>query len=337
MNSVLGRLRKVGLNGFFMTLILVILLAYLSPAIGADHSGMPWNELIIIGNALIFFFYGIKLDPHQLKVAVGNWRLHTVVQLTTFLVFPILVWLLFVFAGKPGGEIGLGVMFLAALPSTVSSSVVMVNIARGNVPAAIFNASFSSLLGIFITPLWMNLFMDNGGSGVLFDFMPTITKLSIQILLPFILGLLLHAKLKKWAGKFAEPLKRFDQGVILMIVFTSFANAFFDHMFEGMSNSYLGMLGVSMATLFVLVVLVMNLLASKWDMPMQDRITLIFCGSKKSLVHGAIIGSVLFPDPAVLGAVLLPVMVYHALQLLMGSALAGYFQERGGYTQKGIN
>ncbi|GGF49670.1 bile acid:sodium symporter family protein [Echinicola rosea] len=333
MNNVLQRLAKVGLNGFFLTLLLVILMAYLNPAIGADHQIMPWKYMIMIGNGLIFFFYGVKLDPRQLKVAVGNWKLHTVVQLTTFLVFPLFVYS-FVSLGELEGEMRLGVVFLASLPSTVSSSVVLVSMARGNVPAAIFNASISSLLGIFITPFWMSMFMDNGDRDFLMDFLPTIGKLTVQVLLPFALGLLLHTKLKKWASHHGSSLKKFDQGVILMIVFTSFSNAFFDRMFDGISTNALMFLGLGMTALFLMIVAVMDFVAYAWGMAMEDRIALVFCGSKKSLVHGAIIGSVLFPDPAVLGAVMLPLMIYHALQLLMGSALAGYFKERVEYVSE---
>jgi sodium/bile acid cotransporter 7 len=54
----------------------------------------------------------------------------------------------------------------------------------------------------------------------------------------------------------------------------------------------------------------------------EERITVIFCGSKKSLVQGAVMGKVLFPDQAILGVVLLPLMLYHALQLLAGSTIA---------------
>ncbi|WP_317197992.1 bile acid:sodium symporter family protein [Echinicola marina] len=331
---MLSRLQKVGLNGFFLTLLIMILIAYLIPGLGADHSPVPWTKMIAIGNALIFFFYGVKLDPKQLKAAIGNWKLHLVIQLTTFLVFPLLVWFVFILVGKPAGAIWLGVMYLAALPSTVSSSVVMVNIARGNVPAAIFNASISSLVGILITPLWMELFMDHDGSGQAFDFIPTITKLGIQILMPFFLGLLMHGQLKTWAKAYGGYLKRFDQGVILTIVFTSFSNAFFDNMFEGMPAAILVVLGIGMAVLFLLVISVMGGIARQMKLPFEDRVTLMFCGSKKSLVHGAIMGSVLFPDPAVLGIVLLPLMLYHALQLLMGSALAGYFSKREEYLEE---
>ncbi|HLT74062.1 MAG TPA: bile acid:sodium symporter, partial [Ohtaekwangia sp.] len=52
------------------------------------------------------------------------------------------------------------------------------------------------------------------------------------------------------------------------------------------------------------------------------RITLIFCGSKKSLMQGAVMGQVLFPQTLSLGIILLPLMVYHALQLLVGSIIA---------------
>jgi len=219
----------------------------------------------------------------------------------------------------------LGAFYLAALPSTVSSSVVMVSIAGGNIPAAIFNASISSIIGIFITPLWMSPWLKNQGN---FEIGDVILKLCIQVLLPVVVGLFLHGRLRQWSEKMKTTTKNFDQFIILLIVYTSFCESFSQHMFNGFSFSKILFLGLLMLALFAAIFSLTGFLASRFGFVREDRITALFCGSKKSLVQGAVMGKVLFPNQAVLGIILLPLMLYHALQLLAGSTLAHRMAEK---------
>lgn len=326
MSGLKKTLAKAGINGFFFALILMVFLAYLFPQVGAENGVLPLGEITDIGVFLIFFFYGVKLSPAQLRLGLSNYKLHLLIQSTTFIFFPILILGLHYITGASSSYMWIGVFYLAALPSTVSSSVVMVSIAGGNLPAAIFNASVSSLIGIFITPLWMGVFLDVSGSN--FDLTSTIIKLSLQILLPVIFGFLLHKKLGLFVQNNQARLKYFDQAIILLIVFTAFAESFDKKMFQGNSLSDFLLISVAMAALFIIMMGVMYI-SSKWLGFIQaDIITVLFCGSKKSLVQGAVMGKVLFPDPLIFGIVLLPLMIYHSLQLLMGSAIAQRFAEK---------
>ena len=187
-------------------------------------------------------------------------------------------------------------------------------------PAAIFNASVSSIIGIFITPVWMQLFLSASDTG--FDLTDTFMKLIVQVLLPVILGFSLHRLLAGWVAKYNPTLKKFDQLIILLIVFTAFAESFAQKMFEDQSIGELSFLSISMLLLFLLMMALMYWLSRLLGFIRADRITVLFCGSKKSLVQGAVMGKVLFPDPVMLGVILLPLMIYHALQLIAGSAIA---------------
>lgn len=326
MPSIRETLKRVGLNTFFFLLIGVIFLASFFPEWGTSGGGLPWKTITGAGISIIFFFYGVKLSPKMLKAGLTNWKLHLVVQSTTFLIFPLLILLLYWIWGNEGSFIWLGVFYLAALPSTVSSSVVMVSIAGGNLPAAIFNASISSIVGIFITPLWMDLLLPE--TAVAFELMDTFVKLSLQVILPVFLGLLLHAYLIGFVSKYATVFKNFDQLIILLIVFTAFAESFAEKMFESQSASELLLLGFLMLSFFLFMLGLMYLLSKAFGFTDPDRITVLFCGSKKSLVQGAVMGRVMFPDPVVFGVILLPLMMYHALQLIVGSAIAQRMGEK---------
>ena len=319
--SLSNTLSKVGLGPFFFLMMGVIFLAWLYPPIGIEQSPLHLPSIAGAGVSVIFFFYGAKLSPQSLLSGLTKWRLHLMVQLSTFVLFPLLITVLrLIFKDYFSTNIGLGIFYLAALPSTVSSSIVMVSIARGNIAAAIFNASISSILGIFITPLLMSTVLGNSQTG--FDISHTIFVLCLQVLLPVIIGLLLHHKLGGWVARYKRTLSSFDQMIILLIVYTSFCESFSGHMFDNFTLSEIVILGAMMLTLFLIVFAMMSQFSIWMKFKREDRITVIFCGSKKSLVQGAVMGKVLFPDQSVLGVVLLPLMLYHALQLMVGSTIA---------------
>ncbi|MEQ9439322.1 MAG: bile acid:sodium symporter family protein [Cyclobacteriaceae bacterium] len=314
--------KRFGLDWFVLALLGMIAVAYLVPEPGTREGRFSLDNITGYGVSVIFFFYGLRLDGPQLKAGLSNWRLHSVIQSATFLVFPVVVWLMMTLLQGQNEEyeyIWLGIFFLAALPSTVSSAVVMVSIARGNIAAAIFNASISSLLGIFITPLWMGLVMQTSEADM--NLWQVIGKLALQVFLPVLLGMILNPQLGGFAVRNRKYLKYFDQTIILLIVYTSFSESFEQHMFEGYAMNDLLILGAGLLGLFLFMVTLMVLLSSLFKFERADRITLIFCGSKKSLVHGSVMAKVLFSSN-VAGVILLPLMMYHAMQLILASMIA---------------
>lgn len=318
-------LARVGLNGFLLGIFVAIGLAAILPELGSTESTIPWKPFIQVGIALLFFFYGLKLDPAQLRSGLSNWRLHMLIQVTTFLGFPLLVFSLVQFVPGLDPSFALGISYLGALPSTVSAAVVLVSISGGNVAAAIFNASISSLLGVVMTPFWMGV---AGGevAGEL-DLWASIVDLSIKVVLPVILGLVMHRYLFPKIKPYLSRLKYLDQTVILSIVFTTFSESFSQRLFASFSWLSLGVLSLVMLFILLLVVGILFLLVSVLSFSKEDQIAAIFCGSTKSLVHGVAIGKVLFPNAAIFGLVLLPVMLYHLQQLILGSLLARHYEK----------
>jgi sodium/bile acid cotransporter 7 len=324
---MIHRIRKIllqaGIDGFLALLITAVVLAWLWPTIGVDEGIFSLSSLANYGVSVIFFFYGLKLSREKLRTDLDNWRLHILIHLTTFVLFPVLIILLRpLFHGENQMLLWLGIFYLAALPSTVSSSVVMVSIARGNVPAAIFNASISSLIGVFITPLWMSLFLSNVTEIDTAGLWLIIGKLVLQILLPVALGMALNRRLGAFAEKRKRTLRMFDQSIILLIVYTSFCASFAHHVFENFSWKVIIGCTTGMVALFFLVFGIVGFLCRYLKMNREDTITAKFCGSKKSLVHGAAMSKVIFAGYGSIGVILLPIMLYHALQLMIVSAIA---------------
>lgn len=306
---------------FIAGLLCMILVAWLLPGVGMGTQTVYLGLVIDIGVVLIFFFYGLKLDPEKLRQGMSNWRMHLAIQSTTFLFFPLLIIPFYPLFKGTGLEIfWMGMLFLAALPSTVSSSVVMVSIAGGNIPGAIFNASISGIIGIVMTPFWMGLFLARSAAG--FDFSNVVLQLTGQIILPVVAGLWLHRFCVRWINRHSRKLAAFDKTIILLIVYESFSHSFMAGLFSSVSIWVLSVLFAIVILLFFVVINFTGYIARRMKFSYQDRVTLQFAGSKKSLVHGSVFASVLFTGISGAGVFLLPVMVYHAFQLFYISLMA---------------
>lgn len=310
-------------NGFIAALFAAILLAYLLP------QGPELLHLKIIsdlGIGFIFFFYGLKLSPEELKLGFSNYKVHLLVQITTFVVFPLLVLaMLPFFENYSESNLWLALFFLAALPSTVSSSIVMVSLARGNVPTAIFNASLSGLIGIFVTPLWLSFFMNESAG---FEILTVVQKLFSQVLLPLIIGLVLQKFFGDWARKNSARISLFDKSVIVIIVYSSFSSAFISGLFITVGVWDLGKLLILVLLLFFAVYFGIEKICQVLNWKIEDRITAQFCGTKKSLVHGSVMVKIIFGSSSANALFLLPIMLYHILQLLIIAVFAEKFRIR---------
>lgn len=309
------------IDKFVLAIIGAILLAWSFPGWGSPESGIPLDLIASVGISLIFFFYGLKLSPQQIKTGLRNWKLHILVQATTFLVFPLIVLAFYPFIKTENEHtIWLAFLFLAALPSTVSSSVVMVSIARGNIPAAIFNASISGLIGIVVTPLWMGLFLTQ--TTIDFNLGEIYFKLITEILLPVVIGIILQRYWGYYARKYSRYLTLFDKSVILLIIFKSFSHSFENHVFSVVNVFDLLLIMVAVVALFFLIYFFTFYLSRLLKFNIEDQITAQFCGTKKSLVHGTVFAKILFQQSASTGIMLLPIMIFHPVQILIISFVA---------------
>lgn len=315
------------LDLFVIFIGITIVLAYFFPQWATQGGTFSINTISTIGVSLIFFLYGLKLSPEKLKAGLNNWKLHLLVQASTFLLFPLILLLFYPWVHTQQQEtLWLALFFLAALPSTVSSSVVMVSIAKGNVPGAIFNASLSGIIGIAVTPLWMGLFLHQ--RSIPFDFTEIYLKLLLEIIAPVVAGLFLHRFIGKYAQQHSARLANFDKAIILLIVYKSFAESFVNNVFDSVSVLTLLLLTVIIFTLFFVVYFLTGYLARIAGFSLPDQITTQFCGTKKSLVHGTVFSKVLFGNTATVGIMLLPLMLFHALQIFIISMIASKLSTR---------
>jgi sodium/bile acid cotransporter 7 len=276
---------------------------------------------------LVFFLHGVNLSSEQISHGLKNWKLHVMVQTFTFAVFP-LIWLL---SDKLLGShipslLMLGFLYLCALPSTISSSVALTGSAGGNVPAAILNASLSSVLGIFLTPLLVSFVVGSGAGGI--DLGATLLDLCAMLLLPLVLGQLLRPLLGKFFARHKRYTNIADKLVILLLVYSAFCNSMVSGMWQQQGNSVILTALMGSAILLAIILWMTTRTARALKFSPADEIAAVFCASKKSLAAGAPMAALIFGANPGLGLILLPIMIYHPLQLIVCSVMAEGYANR---------
>ncbi|MET0792536.1 MAG: bile acid:sodium symporter family protein [Polyangiaceae bacterium] len=308
---------------FLLGMGAAVALAWLLPDPGAKGGSLHPEILNKLGVSLIFFLHGLTLSFESMKAGMRNWRLHLLVQLCTFGFFPVLGLLLLLGAGSAlNQDLRTGLFFLCALPSTVSSSVALTATARGNVPGAVFNATLSSLIGVLLTPLWLGLVL--GATGHTLPFGSVLLDLTLWLVLPLFVGQAFRPWFGAFAGRHKARIGVLDRATILLLVYTSFC----DSVKAGVWST--GRVSLVVATLSSIVLLSLALifvstLSRVFGFSPPDRIAAIFCGSKKTLASGVPMARLIFGAHPGLGVILLPIMIYHPLQLVVGGWLAGRF------------
>ncbi|MBS1833759.1 MAG: bile acid:sodium symporter [Acidobacteria bacterium] len=301
----------------------MVVLASVLPAKGA--AAVAFGHLTSFAIALLFFLYGGRLSRDAVMAGVSNWRLQMFVLACTYVAFPI-AGLGIAALARPFVDplIGTGILFLCLLPSTVQSSIAFTSIAKGDVPSAVCAASLSNLVGIVVTPMLVGLFLNAGSGGFSLGGLRSVI---VQLFLPFAAGQLLRPWIAGWLHRRRGILSYVDRGSILLVVYTAFS--------EGVVNGIWQR--VDARTLFIILGAAMVLLgimlgftiwsSRRLGFAVEQETAIVFCGSKKSLASGVPMANILFPG-SIVGIVVLPLMLFHQIQLMVCAAMATRYAER---------
>lgn len=306
---------------FLTGMAVAVALAWIFPDPGAKGGSLHPELINKLGVSLIFFMHGLVLSFQALAAGTRKWRLHLLVQGSTFVLFPLLGLALLLLGGSHlAPDMRTGLFFLCALPSTVSSSVALTAAARGDVAAAVFNATLSSLLGVVLTPLWLSVVLGTAGHPLPLG--AVVLDLVIWLVLPLLVGQALRPLLGAWAARHKARINVADRLTILLLVYTSFC----DSVKGGVWSSGAAPLLIStvVSALLLVVALALTWAAGKaFGFERGERIAALFCGSKKTLASGVPMARLIFGAQPGLAVILLPIMIYHPLQLVVGGWLAG--------------
>ncbi len=316
-------LKRLTPDPYIIAILTMVALASVLPVRGAVAHGFALATTLAI--ALLFFLHGAKLSREAVIAGLTHWRLHLVVLASTFALFPLLG---LASQRLPGillpATLAPGVLFLCCLPSTVQSSIAFTSVARGNVAAAVCAASASSLLGIFVTPVLVGLTMGAHGAGFSVQSLEAVVA---QLLVPFLAGQIARRWISGWMSRHGRLVGYVDRGSILLVVYGAFSAAVVEGIWRQVSLPQIGELALICGVLLG-VVLTLTALASRlMGFGKVDEITVIFCGSKKSLAAGVPMAGILFP-PASVGLIVLPLMMFHQIQLMACALIAQRFAAR---------
>ena len=318
-------LKLLALDRFTILLFVMVVLASFVPVAG--QAAVLFGQLTTVAIAILFFLHGAKLSREAVRSGLLNWKLHSVVFIFTFALFPILGLM-----SKPillpllGQELYWGVLFLCCLPSTVQSSIAFTSVAKGNVAGAVCSASFSNLVGMFITPILVSLLI-LGQAQHNFDPTESIIQITLLLLVPFVLGQLLRPWVFPVMQKLPKLVKCFDQGSILMVVYGAFSSAVVAGLWQQVGLSTLFIL-IFVCSVLLTVVMVLVLWVPKWlGFNPADQRTIFFCGSKKTLASGVPMAQILFIGQP-LGMLVLPIMIFHQIQLMVCGVIANYWSKK---------
>lgn len=319
---MLSRLKRT--DPLIVLIIVAVIVAVIVPARGefAEWFAVATNLAI----ALLFFLYGARLSTREALNGLMNWKLHLTILAFTFLVFPLVGLALAPLQLVISEGLYLGILYMTLVPSTVQSSVAFTSIAKGNVAGSIVAASASNLAGVFLTPLLVMLIM-SAGDGIHVDAQVFI-DISLLLLLPFILGQVLRRWVKGVAANKAT--KIVDRGSITMVVYSAFSAGMVAGVWGEVSVLEIVFLVVLSVVLVAFMLWLSRFISRRLGFNEKDMKAIQFCGSKKSLATGLPMASVMFGGGA-LGLLILPLMIFHQVQLMMCSWLAARYgrQARG--------
>jgi sodium/bile acid cotransporter 7 len=311
------RLRQF-IDPYILAMFATVAIAALLPARGqgAHIAGLAANTGIV----LLFFLYGARISPSEAWAGLSQWRLQLAVLATTFILFPLggLGLSVLASAGLPAALVT-GIIFLCVLPSTVQSSIAFTSLARGNVPAALCAASASNIIGVIVTPLLAGWLLRAAGAQLSLNVFRDIV---LQLLAPFALGQVLRPWIGVWVSRRKAILTYVDRGSILLIIYVAFSRGMVSGVWNQVRLQDLGFLLIILAGLLGAVLMITGWAGRRiLKFNPEDVIVLQFCGTTKSLASGLPIASVLFAGP-LLGMIILPLMLFHQIQLIVCAVLA---------------
>lgn len=321
----------LGVHSFVIGMVLVFALAAVAPEWGNPDGAMPINLLGLIGVFLIFFNQGVSLPGEEMRRGILEWKLHLLVQITTYLIFPLLaglgLWLGSAWFDQP--DLRRGFLYLAFVPTTVASAVALTSLARGNVSGALFNCTLSSVIGVFLVPVLCVVFLDAGGVDGRIALGGMLGKIALTILFPLVLGQVLRRWLKDAYARHKTAVRRFNSGVILFIVWSAFCQSFLSEVWSQVGWLDLTLTGIGAIALLAASGAWLWWGSARLGLGRESRVAAFYSGGQKSVAMGLPLSAMIFgvgAEGADLGLLLLPLLVYHTAQLMLGGWLVPRFQ-----------
>lgn len=311
----------LGRNWFVLSLPVVVAGGLSAPGLAGTLNPSGVTADVIVW--LLFLGTGLTLPSEAIASGLRKVKLHLLTQTFIFLIYPLtMVGLVAVIGDVLSPGLRVGFLSLSVLPTTISSCIVFTHGSGGNSVGTAFNAAVANASGALVSPLLLTLLL-RGSSLSIGDIRPwhVIGELALLMVLPLVIGQVIHrlsAKLVKHATK---PIKVASNLAILFLVLVSVAKSASTPGFLEQAGDSLAPLAF-LATYHLGVVGLAFLIARLARLDRADRIAFLYAAPQKTLAMGTPLIAVYFADaPELLGAALLPLVVYHPWQLVVAGVL----------------
>ncbi|AKQ42025.1 hypothetical protein CP97_08325 [Aurantiacibacter atlanticus] len=307
-------------------LLLAILLATVLPVMGREQAvARIVSDIAIV---LLFFLNGLRLPRAEVLRGLANLRFLLPLIIWVFAAMGLAGWGASQFA-QPSlpPSIALGFIFLGVLPSTVQSATAYTSIAGGNVASSVVAAATLNILGVFITApiiIWLaSGAMPDNATDIGTD---ALLRVGMILLVPFLAGQALQGRFGALVTDRRTLVSWMDRIAIAIAVYVAFSSAV-----EQGVWSLLDFSAWQRLLMLIGFMLSFGFFGAWWlgralRLDDRDRIAFLFAGGQKSIAMGAPLAAVLFP-PAIAGLVLLPVLIYHLLQLVISAPVAQHVSQ----------
>jgi sodium/bile acid cotransporter 7 len=155
-----------------------------------------------------------------------------------------------------------------------------------------------------------------------------VVDLLTWLVLPLVLGQLSRPLLARAVERHRSRLAVVDRLTILLLVYTSFCDSVKAGVWTKSGPGPVLTSLVISAALLLLVLKAVGLACDALRFSSEDRVAAVFCGSKKTLAAGVPMAQLMFGAHPGLAMILLPIMIYHPLQLVVCGWLASRWAKR---------
>ena len=184
--------------------------------------------------------------------------------------------------------------------------------------------TISNLAGVVITPLLATMLLSANTGGMSLD---AVRDIALQIFLPFVAGQCARPFIGNWLSRQKTLTMLFDRGSILLVVYSAFSAGVVAGIWSRVTPESLALV-MALDLVILALVLIFTTAASRFlRFPVEDEITIVFCGSKKSMASGLPMANIIFSASTV-GLIVLPLMLFHQMQLMVCAALARRYSQR---------
>ena len=310
-------------NSFLILVLCAILLALAYPPLGAVYLA-PQITATWIAVVFIFVLAGLGLKTEELSKALSNIKFNIVVQAFNFGVVSSVVFgfsRFLISVGALAQGLGDGMVICASVPMTINMVLVLTKSSGGDEAAAVFNAAFGNLVGVFLTPVLILGYLGVSGD---IDLGSVFYKLGLRVVLPIFVGQLLQKFSKtvvNFVKKYKKYFKKCQEYCLIFIIYTVFCKTFMEGS-EAKAGDIFLMIALQFVLLCFFMVVAWYLMQLLFRNQPKMRVMGLYGCTHKTVAMGVpLINAIYESDPNV-GLYTLPLLIWHPMQLVIGSALA---------------